>query len=131
MVLVLAATSGLVASAPPRQAATQPAAATEVVGDRIAQVILDPPVAGGTTVHVYLTSTTGSLQQPTEITVSAGLPSRQITDLDLTPQLHRAGPGHLTGDAVVFPIAGSWTVAVTARYSEFDSTTFHLSLTIH
>lgn len=130
MVLVLAATAGLTSSAPPRQVSTQPASATAVVGDRIGQVIVDPPRTGGATMHVYLTSTTGTLQQPTQITVTASLPSHQITDLDLTPQLNNAGPGHLTGGDVVFPIAGNWTVAVTARYSEFDSTTFTMSVTI-
>jgi copper transport protein len=131
MVLVLGATTGLVASAPPRQVATQPETATAVVDNRIAQVTVDPPVAGGTTMHLYLTSATGALQQPTQITVQASLPSHQINDLDLTSQLQSAGPGHLTGSNVVFPIPGGWTITITARYGEFDSTTFTLSLTIH
>jgi copper transport protein len=130
MVLVLGATAGLVQSAPPRLVAVGPESRTTVSGDRIAQVTMDPAVAGGTTVHVYLTSSAGTLEQPSDITVRASLPSHDIADLDLTGQLSNAGPGHLTGGHVVLPLAGDWTITITARYSEFDSTTFELQFVV-
>jgi copper transport protein len=128
MAVVLAATAGLVNSPPPREATLAPVTVSDVEGDRIAQIVLDPPVTGGTTMHVYVTSTAGTLLQPTSITVTAGLPERGIAALELV--LSPAGPGHLTADDVVLPIAGTWTFTVAARYSEFDETRFVLQTTV-
>jgi copper transport protein len=129
IVVVLGATAGLVSSAPPRTTTTAPESANVVVANRITQVVLDPPVTGGTTMHIYVSSYSGSLDQPTKITVTASLPAKGITDLVLP--VEDAGPGHVTSSDAVFPVAGTWTVAVTARYSEFDQTIFDLPLVVH
>ena len=104
------------------------ASANVVVGTRIAQIDLSPAVAGGTTMHVYLNSTGGSLAVPTAIAVSATLKSKQIGPLSLP--VVPTGPGHVTGENTVLPFAGTWTFTITARYSEFDESTFTTSLTV-
>jgi copper transport protein len=125
---VLAVTAGLVSSAPPRRLASAPLSVSQVIASRIAQVVLDPPVAGGATMHVYLSSVTGSLDQPTKITVTADLPAKDIVDLAIP--LSDAGPGHLTSPDAVLPVAGAWTIVVTARYSEFDQVIFRLPVRV-
>ena len=126
--IVLGVTIGLVGSVPPRVAVAAPVSVSVVNGNRIAQVVLDPPVTGGTTMHVYLSSTTGSLDAPTSMLVTADLPAQQITGLQLT--LQNAGPGHLTSGDVDIPVAGTWTFVVTAKYSEFDQTVFRLQVAV-
>ncbi len=65
-------------------------------GDRFVQVTLDPPVAGGATMHVYVEGPGGTVSRPDEIRVLAALPARGVTGLDLAGRLQNAGPGHLT-----------------------------------
>ena len=93
-----------------------------VQGDRLAQITLDPPVTGGTAMHVYLSSSSGSLEQPTEISVTATLAAQGIGPV--TIPVVAAGPGHVTAPAANLPIAGTWSFSVVARYSEFDQVTF-------
>ena len=126
--VVLAATAGLTSSPPPRVAALAPSSANVVQGTRIAQIVLSPPVTGGTVMHVYLSDTTGSLNVPTSIKVSARLDAQGIGPLDLpvTP----AGPGHVIATDAVLPLAGTWTFTITARYSEFDQTVFNADLAV-
>ena len=129
IIIVLAATAGLGNSPPPRVAnAPAVASATAVQGTRIAQLTLDPAVSGGTTVHVYITNSSGTVEQPTEITVTATLTAKQVGPIDLP--LQTAGPGHLTGSGVVLPLPGTWTFEIVARYTDFDATTFNLDLTV-
>ena len=125
--LVLMATSGLVNSPPPPSAA-QNASASEVVGDRIAQVELEPAVTGGTEMHVYITSPGGGLDRADEITVTAALPSADLGPLDL--DVVTAGPNHVVGTNVNLPVAGLWTFEVTARYGEFDQVGFTVEIPV-
>ncbi|MEO6156648.1 MAG: CopD family protein, partial [Ilumatobacteraceae bacterium] len=125
---VLALTAGLVSSAPPRQLALAPESVTVVVGDRIAQVVLAPPVAGGTEMHVYISSVSTSLATPVAMSVTASLASKGITNLPLTMSV--AAPGHLTGGDVDLPVAGAWTLTITARYSEFDQSIFTVPVSV-
>jgi len=99
-----------------------------VQGERIAQVTLSPPVSGGTTMHIYISDTTGSLSSPTSITVQATLPDKSIGPLDIP--VENAGPGHVIATNAVLPLPGAWTFAITARYSEFDQTTFNAGLVV-
>lgn len=129
IVLVFAATAGLVNAAPPHASAPPSVASATVVAEgRLAQITLDPPVTGGTAMHVYLSSTTGALEQPTDITVTATLAAQSIGPLTLPTNV--AGPGHVTSSDADLPIAGTWTFSITARYSEFDQTTFTVELAV-
>jgi copper transport protein len=128
MALILGATAGLVSSAPPRQAATGPLSVSVVEGDRLAQLVLDPPVSGGTIMHIYVTSMSGSISGLTSIVVTADLPAQDITGLVIP--METAGPGHLTSNDVNLPVPGTWTITVTAKYGEFDQSVFRLQATV-
>ncbi|MGD9999830.1 MAG: copper resistance protein CopC [Ilumatobacteraceae bacterium] len=127
--IVFAATAGLVNAPPPRALAAPSLASVSVVKDgRVAQLTLDPAVTGGTVMHLYITSTTGSLDAPTDITVTATLPAQDIGPLELPVQ--RAGPGHVQSNDADLPLAGRWRFDVTARFGEFEATVFSLELEI-
>jgi copper transport protein len=64
--LILGATAGLVNSPPPLEV-PEIASASAVVGERVAQVELEPAVTGGTELHVYITSPSGALDRADEI----------------------------------------------------------------
>lgn len=127
MALILMATAGLVNSPPPPSAATTESASV-VVGERIAQVELDPAVTGGTEMHVYLSSPGGGLDRADEITVEASLPAADLGPLEV--EVVPAGPNHVIGPAVDLPVAGLWTFEVTARYGEFDQVVFTVQLPV-
>ena len=128
ILVVLAATTGLVSSPPPHALAATTASVNVVQGTRIAQIILSPPVTGGAVMHVTISTTDGSLSAPTSITVSATLPSQSVGPLDIP--VEPAGPGHVIANNAVLPLAGTWTFTVTARYSEFDQTIFKAPLVV-
>ena len=48
----------------------------------------------------------------------------------LTIPVVPAGPGHVSATDANLPIAGTWTFAVTARYSEFDQVIFTADLDV-
>jgi copper transport protein len=126
LALILGATAGLVNSPPPPSAATTESASA-VVGDRIAQVELEPAVTGGTEMHVYLSSPSGGLDSPDEITVEASLPSADLGPLEI--ETVPAGPNHVVAD-VDLPVAGLWTFEVTARFGEFDQVVFTVEIPV-
>ncbi|HYN31628.1 MAG TPA: copper resistance protein CopC [Ilumatobacteraceae bacterium] len=125
--LILMATAGLVNSPPPPSAATTESASA-VVGDRIVQVELEPAVTGGTEMHVYLSSPSGGLDRPEEITVTASLPSANLGPLDI--ETVPAGPNHVIATDVNLPVAGMWTFDVTARFGEFDQVVFTVEIPV-
>ena len=126
--LVLAVTVILVNVRPSISERSGPVSATAVVGERTAQVVFDPARTGGTTLHVYLTSPRGALDRADAITVTATLPARDIGPLPL--EVFPAGPNHVTGPGVVLPLAGDWTIEVTARYGEFAEVRFRTVVTV-
>ena len=78
--------------------------------------------------HVVIFSPGGTLDKADEITVSASLPDQGLGPIviDVSP----AGPNHVTTDQAVFPVAGTWTVVVTARYGEFDQVVFTMTIDV-
>lgn len=128
MAVILAATVGLVNAAPPAGPPLGPTSVSVVEGDRIAQLILDPAVTGGTVMHVYITSPGGLLDRPDEITVEASLPSEQLGPLNVP--VFAAGPDHVTTNDADIPLAGLWTFTITARYGEFDQVIFTAQMVV-
>ena len=129
--VVLVATAGMAASTPP--IAVGPpipvtASASAIQGERVAQLELAPARTGGTTMHIVIFSPGGTLDKADEITVSASLPDQGLgpIEIDVSP----AGPNHVTTDQAVFPVAGTWTVVVTARYGEFDQVVFTMTIDV-
>ncbi len=127
MALILMATAGLVNSPPPPSAATTESASA-VVGDRIVQVELEPAVTGGTEMHVYVTSPSGGLDRPDEITVTASLPSADLGPIEI--ETIPGGPNHVIATDVNLPVAGLWTFDVTARFGEFDQVVFTVQIPV-
>lgn len=126
--LVLAVTVGLVNASPPSSSSIAAASVSVVEGERIAQVVLDPPITGGTTMHVYISSASGQLDRPDEITVEARLAAQQLGPLAIP--MVAAGPDHVTTSSANLPIAGTWTFTITARYGEFDQVVFNADLAV-
>jgi copper transport protein len=85
------------------------------------QVSVAPARAGENTLHVYLFDDTGRLTQPATIAVTLTEPSQEIGPLDV--DLEPAGPGHVVGDGMTIPGAGTWTLEVSVRLDEFTATT--------
>jgi copper transport protein len=127
IVLILGATAGLVNSPPP-VATAEIASASVVVDGRVAQVELEPAVTGGTEMHVYLSSPSGSLDRADDITVRAELPEQDIPPFDV--EVFPAGANHVVGVGVNLPVPGLWTFEVTARYGEFDQVVFSVQLPV-
>lgn len=125
--LVLGATAGLVNSPPPLEVA-EIVSVSAVVGERVAQVELEPAVTGGTELHVYITSPSGALDRADEITVRAELPAADIPPFDI--ETFPAGVNHVVGTDVVLPVAGLWTFEVIARYGEFDQVEFTVQIPV-
>jgi len=128
LVVVLVVTTVLVAARPAIAERATVGEASAVVGERVAQVVLDPARTGGTALHVYLTSPRGALDRAEDITVSATLAERDIGPLSLPT--FPAGPNHVTNPSVVLPVAGTWTFEVVARYGEFEEVRFRTTLAV-
>lgn len=126
--LVMVATAGLVDSAPPAVDAAGPATATVTVDDVTMQLVVDPNVTGGTTMHATLTSPDPAWARPDEVTVEATLASEGIGPLAFATV--SAGPQHVIAADANFPLPGDWTVAVTARYGDFDQLVFTAPINI-
>ena len=127
IVLILGATAGLVNSPPPTDT-PEIVSVSAVVGDRVAQVELEPAVTGGTEMHVYITSPSGALDRADEISVRAGLPAQDIVPFDV--EVFPAGANHVVGSNLDLPVAGLWTFDVTARYGEFDEVVFTVQIPV-
>ena len=125
---VIAATSGLVNSPPPGLAEPTNATVSIVQGDRITQVELEPAVTGGTVMHVTITSPRGGLDRADEITVTAELASDRIGPIEI--ETFPASPNHVIADDADFPVAGLWTIEVTARYGDFDQVVFNVDVPV-
>jgi copper transport protein len=126
--LVLAATSGLVNSAPPKLTMPSNVAASSVVGDRIVQVDLEPAVIGGTELHVTISSADGSFDEAAEIEVTAQLVAEQLGPIEF--EMIPVSANHVTTNSANFPVAGLWTIEVTARYGDFDQVVFTLDVPV-
>ena len=127
IVLVLGATAGLVNSPPPVDV-PEIVSVSAVVGERVAQVELEPAVTGGTEMHVYITSPSGALDRADEISVRAELQEADIPAFDI--ETFPAGVNHVVGANVNLPVAGLWTFVVTARYGEFDQVVFVVQIPV-
>jgi copper transport protein len=127
IVLILGATAGLVNSPPPIDT-PDIVSVSAVVGERVAQVELEPAVTGGTEMHVYITSPSGALDRADEISVTAELSEQDIPPFDIP--MFPAGVNHVVGTDVILPVAGLWTFEVTARYGDFDEVIFTVQIPV-
>lgn len=125
--VVLGATGALTGTPPPGNAPSV-FSTTASSNGYLLSLTIDPTRAGPTTMHVYLSSPSGSLDQPTEVTAKLANPARDITDVAVP--LVPSGPGHYTSSGATLPFTGDWVLTVQARYSEFDLVTFSASFNV-
>lgn len=131
LLAVLAATGGLASASPPLASASGSGPPVEARASERgveAVVIVDPPVTGGTLMHVTLTSADPEWAQPDEITVTARQDAAQVGPLEI-PTVP-ATPQHVIAYDANFPIPGSWTIVVTARFGDFDQIVFSVEVDI-
>ncbi len=126
-ILVLGATGALTGTPPPGNAASIYSTTASSNG-YLMSLTVDPTRAGPTTMHIYLSSPSGSLDQPSEVTARLANPSRDISDVAV--QLEPTGPGHYTSTGATLPFTGTWILTVQARYGEFDLVTFSASFDV-
>jgi copper transport protein len=120
-VIVLGAT-GALAGTPPPGSPPGVYSTTATSGDYLMSLTVDPVRSGPTEMHIYLSSPSGSLDQPDTVTATLANPGRDVADVQL--QLEPSGPGHYSTLGATLPFTGTWTITVEARYGEFDLVTF-------
>jgi copper transport protein len=131
LVVVLGVTSALVSYAPPKSIASGgPYSTTTWMGPIELETTLDPARVGANQLHVYLfdARTGAPFTKTKELTVEAMQHERGIGPLPVT--VHKAGPGHYIGDAVVLSPGGTWELAIVDRVSDFDEYTKTLKVPV-
>jgi copper transport protein len=111
---VLALTMSLSAAPPPAPAAPKPFTSTLLVGNRTADIIVEPAAQGVNTVHVTVQNNDGSIKNPSAITIrfsndAAGIPA-------ITAQPTQRLANHASFEGVVIPVTGVWKLEVLATY---------------
>lgn len=129
-VVVLGLTAALVAVPPgghdhgPRVAAVPAGPFLEALalpGAGDVQVWIDPARAGDNQIVLNVRDGRGVNQDVPEVRAQLRLPESDIGPLPVS--LTRTGPGRFVAAGVVVPVAGTWTLNLQVRTTEFDSMT--------
>jgi copper transport protein len=116
--VVLAATAMLVDAAPPPRVATGPFDAQVTIGTLQADVVIDPPKVGPSSLHVYLATADGQPASVAEVTADLTQPPALSDPLPV--RFTRITQNHFVANDLDFPFAGRWTVLLKARVGDFD-----------
>lgn len=119
-IAVVAVSAWLMNTQPAREvsaAGGDPVVTTLSGGNLRVDVILDPARVGGNGLHLTALSATGLPKRTDEITARLTL-----GDLEVTPDLVEAGPGHVIASSLVLPQAGDWELAVRVVTEDIDVT---------
>jgi copper transport protein len=106
--------------------AAEPFEGSVVLGDMEAMVGVDPAAPGENTITI--TFMDGA--EPSEVTVSASLPSQGIGPLDFTAEPDPAEPGSYVVEGASLSIAGDWELRIEALMGEFDLLTESVTVPI-
>jgi copper transport protein len=122
LALALAAGSLLAQVSPPEDAGAVPTGSEFVqrasFGDGEVELTVAPGRRGTNELHVTATGPDGALMQGADdLTVSMTLPVEDVGPLE--PPMQRITTGHSVSYAEI-PLAGRWTIEVTARPSKFE-----------
>jgi copper transport protein len=119
-VAALAVTGALAGYAPADAQVSGPYSHSQSIGPAVAELTVDPALAGANEVHLYLFRKSDGRQYDAvrELTVQASLPSAGVPGIAL-PAL-KAGPGHYVLSSASFAQKGEWHLTITARVSDFD-----------
>lgn len=124
---VLAVSAVLVGTPPARSSVAEPIVVTAPLQSDAgsaplgsAQISVDPATAGPNNLDVTLLDEAGQPLQPQEVQVTLTEAEQQIGPLDVP--VVSGGPGHVLGNGMSIPSAGTWTITVLVRIDEFTST---------
>jgi copper transport protein len=128
--VAIAATGALSGYAPSIAASSGPYSTSAILGPSRMEVTVDPARVGPNQLHMYLFDrrTGAPFEKTKELRVTAALPSKGIAPITLSP--HVAGPGHYVVDGASLTPAGTWTISVTDRVSDFDEYETHFTAPI-
>ncbi|MGH3010255.1 MAG: copper resistance CopC/CopD family protein [Gaiellaceae bacterium] len=105
----------------------QPFEGSVQLGDMEAMVIVDPAMPGENTITIMFMETA---EPPTEVSVSASLPSQEIGPLDLPAEPDPAEPGSYVIEGASLTIPGDWELRIEALLGEFDLLTETITVPI-
>jgi copper transport protein len=111
---VLALTVSLVAAPPPAPNAPKSFTTALVVGNRTADIILEPGGKGVNTVHVTVQNNDGSIKNPSALTIRLSNDAAGIPAISAQPTQRLAN--HASFEGLVIPVAGEWKLEVLATY---------------
>jgi copper transport protein len=97
------------------------------LGDLEAMVAVDPAMPGENTITITFMDTA---EPPSEVSVSASLPSQEIGPLDLPAKPDRAEPGVYVIEGASLTIPGEWELRIEALLGEFDLLTRTITVPI-
>ncbi len=89
-----------------------------VSNNYIVSVVVSPGGVGSNDLHLYITSPTSSTAEPDSVTVEISDPGRSVDPIAI--EVSKAGLGHYTTAAAVFPYPAQWTLHISAIYNSFD-----------
>ncbi len=118
---VVVLTSVLMAADPSTAAQARPFSATLVDGEVTLSIFVTPGSVGNNEAHLALTSLSGALAQPDNVTLEVADPDRDVAGIGV--ELVDAGGTHLIAPRAEIPYAADWRFTVTARYG-FEQYTF-------
>ena len=128
-VVILGVTSLLMAANPTVANGPTTFSQSLVSNDYIVSVVVSPGGVGSNDLHLYITSPTSSTAEPDSVAVEISDPSRSIDPIAI--EVSKAGLGHYTTAAAVFPYPASWTLHISAIYNSFDKVQWTTAVPIH
>ena len=122
---ILGATSVLMASNPTRATAA-PVSETLASGDYSVDVFVTPTRVGRNEIHLGF-FLTGAEAVPDALTVTLADPAKDVAGIEVP--LEPAGGSHFIASDVDVPYAGTWRIAIVARYG-FNEFTYSLDVPV-
>ena len=115
---VLAVTAFLVNARPAKQAYSAPFYAEVKAGPTLVDVVVDPAKAGPLTIHLYVLTAAGLVDNVPEVDATMSNRAAGISNLPVPLQV--GGPGHFLTAGFDIPIAGNWTMNIVVRTTNID-----------
>jgi copper transport protein len=116
--VLLVITTLLVAAPPARVAYAEPFTETVRTERLWLDLVVDPPQAGTTDVHVYTYDPGGALVDVQGVTLALTLPSRDVGPIEVP--VERVDGSHYASYGFELPLPGTWELAVEARITDKD-----------
>jgi copper transport protein len=105
----------------------EPFEGTVMLGDMEAMVVVDPATPGDNTITITFMD---AAEPPSEVSVSASLPSQGVGPLDFVAEPDPAEQGSYVIESASLSIAGDWELRIEALMGEFDLLTESVTVPI-